>query len=194
MNRFYSAFRSLTFVLLAGFALASCSDDDDDNATPSLDDKVEYDGQTYNLRTGVVEDYGTGDVEGHYNYDFYVTDGTLVVEDDEAASLENAKILVYTELFSSGEAAFTTGTFTFVQDAESSQANGKHVFENAEVIVDSNNDNILDENDDVFEATGGTVTVSGSNNNYTLDFNLTLNNGKTARGNYSGNFRYFDER
>ncbi|WP_207434262.1 hypothetical protein [Sabulibacter ruber] len=192
LKQFYPI-RSLALAVLVGFTFSACSDDDDE-VSPDTENRIEYNGASYTLKSGVVIDYGvTGDEDTHYNYDFMVTDGILP-DTEEIFEIPNAKISVYAELLSPGADAFEVGTFTFVQDVNAAQNRDKHVFEYVEVVVDSNNDNMLDMDDDYLEVTGGTIKVSGSNNDYTVEYNLTLDGGKTVKGNYSGDFNYIDGR
>ncbi|WP_205502567.1 hypothetical protein [Rufibacter psychrotolerans] len=190
-NRFYSL-KCFCLAVLAGFTFVSCSDDDEEEVSPNTDNKVVYNGTTYSMKSGLVEDYGPSD--NHYNYDFYITDGTITTSNNDF-EVVNSKIVLFAELLSPGTSEFKTGTFSFVQNYNDAGNENKHVFEDALVVTDTNNDNILDEQDEELGVTGGTVKVSGGNNrNYTVEFDVTLENGKTAKGGYSGTFTYRDER
>ncbi|MCC9166928.1 hypothetical protein [Pontibacter harenae] len=215
MKKASYTFRTLLCLLLAGFTFVSCSKDDDEDTTPSLNNQIEYNGTTYNIQTGIIEDWGSvglsdGDEDlyisndnvTHYNYDVSITDGTLQANSDGELENVGATVFVYAELLSPGTTNFTTGTFSYIeyeddltQEQIDAKYNNKSFFEDAYIVIDANGNGTLDASDasSIAYATGGTITVSGSNNNYTVDYNLTLDNGRTIVGSYSGDFQYFDQ-
>jgi hypothetical protein len=97
---------------------------------------------------------------------------------------------LYAELFSSGTTSFNTGTFTFIDDDNINSAAdiaGKNFFVSAEIWI------VGDENES-FDVTGGTITVSGgTNNNYTIEYDVTFDNGTSVAAKYTGTFTYFNE-
>jgi len=188
--------KSLLLLILAGVFLMSCNEDEDDN-TP--EDVITYDGVSYAMKDGVIYDYGAATpyiVPTHYNYDFVITDASLVKKTESDGDTywsigDETTFGVYIELYSPGTSSFKTGTFEYLEwhdDVTQADFDGKYFFSDAEVILISNNTEIE------YEATGGTVKVLGSGLEYTLDFDLVLNNGKTLKGNYSGLFKYEGER
>ena len=109
--------------------------------------------------------------------------------DLENGTAEDATILVYAELWSPGASQFKTGTFTYTS---SSDIAGKHVFENIVVMVDTDNNKVLDENDAQVTVKAGTVKVTGSESNYTVEMDVTLSNNKPLKGKYSGSFDVYE--
>jgi hypothetical protein len=173
--------------VLALLATASCEDDDAKPASAP----ITFDGKGYTAQKGFAFDFGPDLAETHYNYDFALVDQPNVTLGDlEDAEQIDAKFLFYAELFSPGSDKFRTGTFTY--DAQGTEVEGDFYFNQSNLIVDSNNDGKLSELDTTYDPQAGTVTVSGSANNYTLSLDLTMVGGKKLTGSYSGNFQYFD--
>ena len=194
---------NLKFILLLAISsafLMGCEKDDDDEK--SGNNTVVYNGTTYTIKDGLVNDYGAFDPidqgeNTHYNYDFVVVDDELVQYTEDGytfweADTTNASIFyIYAELFSPGTSSFQTGTFTF-KDYEAATAeniDGEFFFTDAYVGFVKYGDD-----EEGYEATGGTIKVSGSNLNYTIEYDLTLPNSKTAKGSFSGTFKYDDNR
>ncbi|WP_225000147.1 hypothetical protein [Cesiribacter sp. SM1] len=173
--------------VLALLAITSCDDDDAKPASAP----IMFDGKGYTAQKGFAFDFGPDLAETHYNYDFALVDQANVTLDDlEDADEIEAKFLLYAELFSPGSDEFRTGTFTY--DAQATDVEGDYYFNQLSLVVDSNNDGKLSDSDNEYLPQSGTVTVSGSANNYTLSLDLTMAGGKKLTGSYSGNFQYFD--
>lgn len=177
-------------MLLCGLFMISCSEDNpEDDINPSVTNAVLYDGTTYQINRGLIEDYGPDN--SHYNYDMILTDGTIGDND-----VDNETFIFYLELFSAETSGFKTGTFTYVYEEELSEMEaGKSYFtSNSSLYIDVNNDGIVNDDDEEISVTGGTLTISGSGANYTLVYDLTLENGKTLKGGYEGSFTVSDEK
>lgn len=185
--------------------LSSCSSDDSDELGAN---QITFDGNTYTMVGGLVEDYGAGSPadnatsDTHYNYDFTVADAEFVQFTDDFGDIEfranDATFGVYVELFSPTTTSFDVGTFTFIDGDQSevlTSIDGKYFFSAAEAYiptggVDSDGDPEFDE----FEVTGGTVTVSGSGpTDFTITYDLQFAGGKTLSGSYNGSFVFSDE-
>ena len=195
--------KKLTYLLcLAGLlATVSCKDDDGGEPGP-VSNTFTVDGKNFVAKSGVIEDYGSDgtDVDGDgendfYNYDFYITDANIVQKGDSYEVEGNSSMLVYVETYSPSGSSFKPGTFNF--STGENPAKGDYMFVAAYLVLDKNNsgtvgDEIL--NSDYSEVTAGKVTISGSNRNYTVAFDVTLENNKKLTGSYAGNFAYTDNR
>lgn len=185
--------------------LLSCSKDDGDTASGA---EITFDGKTYTIVEGRSENYGASDPaddsnsDSHYNYDLTLADVAFKEITDSDGDIEftadDATFGVYVELFSPGTSAFQVGTFNFIGGDQSemlSSIEGKFFFSAAEVFiptggVDSDGDPAFDE----FEATGGSVTVTGSApKDFVITYDLQFTGGKTLTGTYSGDFVFSDE-
>ncbi|WP_114777341.1 hypothetical protein [Botryobacter ruber] len=197
-------------LLLCALLAFSCKEDKEEDPAPDTTNQLEYNGQKYTFKSGLVEDYGPLSVFGttntHHNYDFTILDGTFTKQADNsyAPTSASSTVMVFAELFSPGTAGFTTGTFTHIAPTDNddddlndteleSKYKNKAYFNYALVFIDSNNNKTLEQTDIILIATGGTIKVSGSAANPTLEYNLTLHDGKTLTGSYTGGFTYSDE-
>lgn len=200
----------ITTLLTATVALLSfsaCSDDDDDSNpngnNPPASSSISFDGKSYNMKSGLVIDYGATSIEvfapeTHYNYDFIVTDGPInFVQDSVNGDFylpgSNSTISVNIELLSPDTSNFKSGTFNFIDEDSVSvaSASGKYFFSYGEVELD--NDGVVDGDFDgpEFDVVGGFVVVSGTSaSNYSINYNLQVEGGRTLTGTYSGSFIY----
>lgn len=154
----------LFFSIFAMFAITACdSNSTSSEATEEQDNgdasnSFTYDGSTFSLGGGEVEDYGDF-LDGYRNYDFYLYENNQL----------NSSYGIYFELFSLGESSFSSGTYSY----SSTPVQG-NFFEYANLI--------FFESDTFLEAAGGSVAVTISGNTYTLVFDLTLDDGKNLKG------------
>ncbi|WP_378175144.1 hypothetical protein [Aquimarina sp. SS2-1] len=155
------------FAFISALVLTSCSSDDD-GAIVEVTNQISYAGTVVNVSEAEVEDFGTTTEQGYYNLDFTVS-GTN----------DNVPYEFYAELFSpvSGEnAVFTPGTFNF---SATTPDNPAFHFNIVTLRVDGI----------TFDAIGGTVTISGGeNNNYTIVADIQLNNNEMVTVSFSGTF------
>lgn len=175
---FYSIFA------LGLLATASCKEDEELTPKPLPANTVSYNGINYTIDNGTIIDWGSW--EDHYNYDFFLTDGVMDFENETAL---DATVMIYAELWSPGTESYTSGTFNFDNSGETGD---KRFFENAAVVMDTNNNGDLDENDDRLTVKAGTFKVSGSGTSYTVEVDVTLSDNKLLKGNYSGTFEIID--
>lgn len=169
--------RLLLLTILSGcLFFISCNKDDGDDPVAN---QVTFDGTAYVLVDGLIYDYGSGSpsrgTSTHYNYDFYISDDQIV--DGETGV--NATILIYAELFAAGSTGFSTGTFTYTDRSMTGSTDGNNFFDYAQVVFP---------NGTIHMASSGTITVSGTEPNYSLDFNLNFPNSVKLTGSYTGTF------
>lgn len=158
--------------------LTACGDDEDPMAPISIGEKV------FAIETAKTVDYGAYD--GYYNYDLYLTDGTLTAENTP----ENATVFIYSELFFYGTEAFEAGVFQL--DAKASDK--KSYIGDVLVAIDENADGQITKSDAFLPAKTGTITLNGSNNTYKISFNLTLGNDQVLKGDFNGTLDYESKR
>ena len=192
------------FVLLLGLLSTSCSKDDDTSVIAPSGTNTEYNNKKYAIKNGFIHDGGAVDhylddeaeSKTHYNYSFILTDGTPTFEGDDVVSMNDGSIVVSAILLSPGTTTFNTGTFEFADytgdeelDEEELEAKyrNKYFFPLAFVITDSDGDKNWEEEAGEL-VTGGTFKVSGTAPNYTTEYNLTLDGGKTIKGKFTGKF------
>lgn len=192
-------FLKLSTLLLTGAMLFSCSDDDEDKG-PAATNSFTYSGNEFEIKDGFIDDSGEweliddpdGFTPSHYLYVFHMTDGTFELTPNSYYAESNAEYVVYLSLFYSSTTTFGTGEYSFVDpdNATENDLKNKPVFTGS-IWFDQNGNGERDwSTEDDLEAVGGTVTVSGSDKNYTLHFELQLEDGKTLKGSYGAEFKY----
>ncbi|MGV3762831.1 hypothetical protein [Parapedobacter sp.] len=165
-------------LLFISTTILSCSKDKDE-VGPVIDAKNEltYNGQTFPLNYGAIDDY---EYDGsHTNYEFHLFH--IISETDPVVPT-----YLYIDLFSPND-SFKGGTFHYI-DTDNGEVDleGKYYFDYGYF---SRNVNVETQEVEEFAAiTGGTVKVSGSGSDYKLEFDLAMDNGKTVKGSYGGTF------
>ena len=168
---------TLLFISLGIFF--SCSKDKDE-AEPVIETKNElsYNGQTYPLNYGAIEDY---EYDGsHTNYEFHLFH--VISESDPVIPT-----YLFVDLFSPNESGFKGGTFHYI-DTDNGEVDleGKYYFDDGSFARNINVE--TEEIEEYSDIKGGTVKVSGSGSDYKLEFDLVLENGKNVKGSYGGTF------
>lgn len=185
--------RVVLFTLLS-LPFISCEKDKDNE--PAISETFKVEGKSFTIKEGFIEDYGSygvGENDTHYNYDFFLIDGDAELEVEEVSDF---KAGLYFELFSPGTSGFTTGKFNFIDEEDinlESDIVGKHFFTYAEAYFDLDDDGVEDEESEYFYVIGGSITVSGgTNNNYTVEFDVKLDNNETIKGKFADTFIFID--
>ncbi|MEP1035379.1 hypothetical protein [Ekhidna sp.] len=155
----------LIFTITLLVFITSCGKDDGAEIQLGLSGAVTFDGTATTMSDGLIIDFGAD--AGEYNYDFYIANGNIAVDGVELTVSGNT--LIYLELYNEGT-AFSPGTFAVAQSG------AKYCF--ASIRVD----------DETNIATGGTVTVTGSGQNYEAVFNLEFSGERTLTGTVEGGF------
>lgn len=186
----------LLLLLLTGVFFVACEEEEEKDDEKNI---ITYDGLSYTMKDGVLEDYGSGSphVENtHYNYNVVIADAPLKLitgNDGETHWRfgDGSTFGIDIELYSPGTNSFNTGTFNYLDwyDDGLTQADfdGKYFFADGSVFFISGN------TQSVYLVTSGTIKVSGSSLDYSIEFDLIINNGKAIKGNYSGSFKYDDK-
>jgi hypothetical protein len=190
--------KNLLYILLSLTILfASC----EKNETASLDaSTLEYNGQKHNLSAGGVIDSQDkamfGSTATHKNYDFYTTDGEFVL--NTAGEFLNIKcsVVAFAELNSPNGVEFQTGVFQYLDSNDDyklseqelkSKYEGKFFFNYSYIIAETKNNALINFSEKI-DVNSGFIKVSGTKPNYQIEYNLVLENGKTASGKYSKGF------
>lgn len=182
------------FLFASLFTLSSCSEDESSNSSSN---SLTIDGQTFNINDAKATDNYHFYYDTHSEYSFALADGpiTVIAEPDSfyGFETENASIAISLSMVSFGN-TFGNGVYVFDEGLWSDPP-ASSFFDSLSINIDGNNDNDFnDMADKHFYATSGTITVSGSAPNYTLVFNVILNNGNTFQYTYNGGFDYVDNR
>lgn len=190
--------KQLLFVLLSFTILfASC----EKNEMADLEiSTLEYNGQKHTLASGAILSTQSSSMFGatptHKKYDFYTTDGDFVTNSAGEFLNISGSVVAFAELNSPNSTEFQTGKFEYIdssqdfklsQEALKAKYEGKSYFSYAYIIAETKNNALLNFSNKI-DVESGTITVSGLKPNYTIEYTLVLENGKTAWGKYSRGF------
>lgn len=145
-------------------------------------------------------DAALGDIWGvqgeHFNVNFTVTDGKFTIMpttvSGEVYNLlipVEATAIIYAEMFSPGD-QFSFVTYSYSPAGVNSSAlAGNAFFANAHVGFDVDRSGNVDD-DEQLKVVGGTIEFTGALPDIELQFSMTLENGLSARGHYTGLFDF----
>ncbi|XOV94854.1 MAG: DUF4493 domain-containing protein [Bacteroidota bacterium] len=163
-----------------------------------------FDGIVYPLVDGYVDDYGDEDPleigsNTHFGYEVGVSDADFVIYTEGGGQqyfvgTNGASMKVYFNLYAPVQSSFVVGTFNYVDTdvAVLGDVDGEFFFNGGEIEFDD--DGILpngDFEDAEYSITGGTITISGGEFNFTIEFDLETDGGP-VQGNYTGIFQYLN--
>jgi len=202
-------------ILLAG--LTGCADsaapngsnEQDDDSTPTVgggttdlpvtlgpegDSNVQVDDLQYPLNAALGDIWG---VEAeHFSIDFTITNGKFLISPTEVNGVVHsllvpveATAIVYAELYSPGE-SFLFDTYGF-SPFGGEVLTGISYFDVASVAVDANNSGDI-EPDEIHRVVGGMIKFTGELPDIELNFSLSMENGQSAEGHYTGLFDFAD--
>ena len=148
-----------------------CESSGPDKAPPTLGEDA------FELNAGIIADLGSSAT--HYSYVFLLSSDVDVNLEQECFSTgENYLVLPLSSL---GTNDFRTGTFNFF-DKYPLPTNQNYMAE-VSVVKDFN-----PSSPEILIPTSGSVVVERVNNDFTITFDLNLNNGGELKGSYTGEF------
>jgi len=169
--KFLSSAGLLALAMLGLLAL-SCNDDDDDN-TPS--NQFTFDGSTFELGQGFLEDYGDN---GNNSFDFDVTltspDIDFNFNTGEATGTGSG---VYLDLNSPSEEGLVNGTYEFGDERDAFVMVDGEVFTNFDFEAGTGQ---------VISVVDRTVELTEDDGVYSISFELTTSSNETISGTYNG--------
>lgn len=157
------------FFLSLAIITTSCKKDDD-----PTNNKFSYDGSTYTLEKGFLNDLGSNATGTQTWQVFLTSSGVDIVNFSYKGSGE----VVYLDLNNISTDSLVSGTYNW-----SDTRKNFSMVPDTEIFVDfgfgtSEGTKVL--------ATGGSADVTVNGDEVTIDFTLTLENGKTVTGDFSG--------
>jgi hypothetical protein len=171
-------------VLLLILATTGCKKDKDDDKSPT--NYFTYDGATYELSQGFLENYGQWGMDEGFNLDVtLVSKGLTAVEaGGELTSLSGTGDVVFFELYS------TTGgelvADDYVYDIDSFEPG---TFEFGGLMIGFTGPDQFGQG---VYFTAGTVKIKKSGSQYEISFDCTTTPGKNATGYFKGNLKYYN--
>lgn len=166
----------LTFILGATFL--SCSSDDDSNSNNA--NGISIDGINYTITDAKAVDNYNFFSETHAEFNFVLASSAIEVTAIPGTvfgfETDNAKFALNLSIAALGT-TFQSGIYQYDENFGFEQPNF-NFFDGLTIYIDGNQDGQYSnpQEDKIFVATAGTVTVSGTAPNYVLAFDVTLNN------------------
>ena len=158
----------------------SCGSDDDGGS--SSNNVLIYDGTEFELKAGVIENYGDYYTDGVYNFDVSLLSSEITIGDDEITPNDDIISGVYFELFTDNSSDLEIGTYTF------GSTYAVNTYDSAEIYINS-----TDGGYNGFEVTSGSFTVLDNGSTYEFEFAGTAEGGESFSGYYRGSLEAFDE-
>jgi hypothetical protein len=165
-------------VLLSILLVLACNKDDETSKLNSFT----LDGTNYELEDGLIwlaQDWFKIEL---YSPGINQTAGIAGVEPVYNGT---GDILYFGFLIAANEGEISNGTYTF-----SSQSFNSYTFSAGVIAI---NLDLSDYSGDIYNVISGTVDVQNNNGDVVIDFNLTLEGGKTISGNYTGSIYIWDD-
>lgn len=147
----------------------------------------DYNGETLVFTTGYLENYGISEEAGYgYNLDFsLLSSGFTFSETDGYLDIFGEGDIIWLEMFSGSNYQLDIGTYNY--DATYSGIPG--TFGSGILLIDYN---INTESGTILEITGGTLSVVSNSPIYEINYNLSISNGESISGYYTGTLNYYD--
>ncbi len=166
-----------TLLLMAAFVLplffAACSKDKDDDKK----NHFKYDGNTYEMASGVILNWGESWDGDSYNFDLYLfSEG---IKYNGIWDITGTGHGIFFEFFSPNENQLAAGTYHYDEDDE-----GKpFTFSWADFVIDFDIENETGTEIDII---GGSVKIEKSGSTYTITIDAVAQGGKPVTGYYKG--------
>jgi len=181
-----TSIKLLIGLLLAGSLLASCESDDENNESNNF---LKVGDTEYDLSAGLLENYGMDEDSTYLGYN---TDLTLIsegfsieVDEDGNWEMSGSGDAVYFEMFSSNGTTLDDHDYTFATTG----AIGTFSYGLYALGLDVENDG---DYEDFQFITSGTVSVSTSGSEYTIEIDCYNEEGVKVTGYYKGTLQLFD--
>jgi len=166
---------TLIFIIILGTFTISCDNDDDAVAPAAIVNEFTYQGITYGLSQGILEDYGDNG-NGSYDFDISLFSDDFIVDlvNDEIAGRGEA---VYLDLNSDNMAHLSDGTYVFNINREA------FVISVAGIFLDYD---AQSQDGTAVQASSGEVILTKVGEEYTISFDLSTATGDAIIGQYKG--------
>ncbi len=170
--------KSFPFLLLLGCGLlcltTGCVIDDD--ISENVDNVLTFDGRTFNITFGQLDDLGSAPGIDLSGYDVYLLANGLTLDSDD--QFADAGDFIYVALISADPNTLAPGTYEYNRNPADFTAMDVEIVQN--INVPAQNGGVTT------SLTGGSVTVSRDGEDFILDFNFTASGGRALTGRYVG--------
>lgn len=177
-------------LILSILFLISCGGDD---AIVELQNQVQYEGIIYDLKDGVILDYGNDESSGYYNYQLHLTDGEFSLQTQNGNNfyvLKDAQVLIKVDLYVKGS-EFKEGSFSYIEEYStlSSESNLDLIFSNAYVNNNLGPGGPIPNGE---KGTDGNVTLIKNDNKYDTSIHLIFENSTQLNAKYNASYKLLD--
>ena len=169
-------FNVVVVALVMSIAAISCSSDDDNNNNNTSNNVMSIAGEEFDISAAVLIEYGENE-DGSYDWDVVLLGEGLIVNNEE---LDGSGATLYLDLNTNSADGLTAGTYNFSPNYEREEFTWVAIegCQNAEGF-DCQSANI--------QGQDGTVVITGSGSNTTIEVTVTTNGGNIS-ANYTGGF------
>jgi len=172
--------KNLKLILLAivvSLAGVSCSSDDDNNDdNGSSSNSMNLDGEEFDISAAVLIEYGENE-DGSYDWDVVLLGEGLIVDNEE---LDGSGATLFLDLNTNNADGLTPGTYNFSPNYEREEFTWV-------AIEGCQNSDGFDCQSGYSQGQDGTVVITGSGSNTTIEVTVTTNGGNIS-ANYTGGF------
>lgn len=183
------------FLLIFLSFLFSCGGGDDssdnyDNNIPVLNDVLTINGTDYNLNSGNLTGYDTGDcslTDSPINLDLDIFSSGITWNCEDEIDPSNNGEIIYFEMWTSQDQFLDSATYQIISNGDEDDCFSPGDITYADYVVgfDGSWDSL-----DWMRIVEGTVNVERSGNNYNITWDVTGESGEVISGNYTGTLSY----
>ena len=165
-------------VSLAGVSCSSSDDDNNGNGNGGTSaNSMNLDGVEFDISSAVLIEYGKNE-DGSYDWDVALLGEGLIVNNEE---LDGSGASLLLDLNTNNADGLAAGTYTFSPNYEREE----FTWVDIEACQNAEGFDCLS---GFSQGQDGTVVISGSGSNTTIEVTVTDNNGATITANYTGGF------
>ena len=170
-------FKVVAVALVMSIAAISCSSDDDNNNNNNTSNNVmSIAGEEFDISAAVLIEYGENE-DGSYDWDVVLLGEGLIVNNEE---LDGSGATLFLDLNTNNADGLTPGTYNFSPNYEREEFTWV-------AIEGCQNSDGFDCQSGYSQGQDGTVVITGSGSNTTIEVTVTTNGG-TISANYTGGF------
>ena len=172
-------FKVVVVALVMSIAAISCSSDDDNNNTSN--NVMSIAGVEFDIATAGLIEYGEN-ADGSYDWDVLLFGDGITIN---SSTPVGQGATIYLDLNTNSADGLVAGTYTYANER------APFTWVDADACASFNTSNFNCASGS-YNASAGTVVISGSGNNTTIEVNLTDTSGASITASYTGGFSIID--
>lgn len=169
--------------LVMSIAAISCSSDDDNNNNNNntSNNVMSIAGEEFDIAAAGLENYGENE-DGSYDWDVYLLGDGITIN---SSTPVGQGATIYLDLNTNSADGLVAGTYTYANER------APFTWVVADACASFNTSNFSCTSGS-YSASAGTVVITGSGNNTTIEVNLTDTSGASITASYTGGFSSID--